>query len=178
VDVSERLTKWGWFSMEKEQVFLPRFGLRLEMPEGTSQVTYMGYGPMDSYVDKKSAAYKGLFNTTVDDMYENHEYPQESGARYGVDYAWVTNQRGAGIFVEQVSAPMSLSVTNYTSHDIEKAKHPHELNKLDTTLVHLDYKNTGIGSNSCGPILMKKYRFDERQFEFAVSILPAFREDW
>jgi len=178
VEVSERLQTWGWHTMEKEQVFLPRFGLRLEMPEGTNQVTYMGYGPVDSYMDKKSAAYKGLFTTSVEKMSENHEYPQESGARYGVDYAWITNEHGKGIFVEYGSAPMSLSVSNYTAHDIDKAQHPYELNKLDTTLVHLDYKNSGVGSNSCGPQLMKKYRLDERQFEFAVNITPAFREDW
>jgi len=110
-------------------------------------------------------------------MNEMHEYPQESGARYGVEYAWITNQHGKGILVQCGDKPMSLSVSNYSSHDIEKAMHPHELNKLDTTIVHLDYKNTGIGSNSCGPELVKKYRFDEREFEFSVSITPAFRDD-
>ena len=178
VEVAKRLCKFYWQGEHEDQVPLPRFGLRLEMPEGTSQVTYMGYGPHDSYVDKHRGAYKGLFNATVDKMSEIHEYPQESGARYGVDYAWITDQRGVGVLVQCGSEPMSLSVSNYTSHDIEKAAHPHELNKLDTTIVHLDYKNTGVGSNSCGPELIKKYRFDEREFEFTVSIMPAFREDW
>jgi len=178
VDVSERLRVVGWGNQEPQQVYLPRFGLRLEMPEGTNQVTYLGYGPMDSYVDKKNAAHKGLFDTTADEMFENHERPQENGARYGVDYAWITDQRGKGILAECGEAPISLSVSQFCNHDMVEAKHPHELPKLDTTLVHLDYKNTGIGSNSCGPVLSEKYRFDERQFTFLVSILPAFREDW
>ena len=178
VEVNEHPKKWSWDKMDEQQVYLPRFGLRLEMPEGTSQVSYLGYGPTDSYVDKKNATYKGLFHNTVDKMNENHEYPQESGARYGVEYAWITNQQGRGVYVECDKAPISLSVSNYCNHDLAKAMHPHELTKLDTTMVHLDYKNTGIGSNSCGPILEKKYRFDEREFDFAVSFTPAFREDW
>jgi len=178
VEVAERVNTWGWHNTDKSQVFLPRFGLRLEMPEGTSKVTYLGYGPTDSYVDKKSAAYKGLFDTTVCKMNEVHEYPQESGARYGVDYAWITNQQGRGILAQYGSAPFSLSVANYTAHDMDKAQHPYELTKLDTTLVHLDYKNTGIGSNSCGPILEKMYRFDERKFDYSVSLMPVFREDF
>ncbi|MCL2572661.1 MAG: DUF4981 domain-containing protein [Defluviitaleaceae bacterium] len=180
VEVDERLRdKFGWSKTNgMEQVYLPRFGLRLEMPEGTNQVTYHGYGPTESYVDKRRSTYKGLFSTTVDTMSEKHEYPQESGARYGVDYAWITDQRGKGIYVQCGEAPISISASNYCNHDLTEAKHPHELTKLDTTLVHLDYKNTGIGSGSCGPILEKPYRFDERQFSFTVSILPAFREDW
>ncbi|MCL2360752.1 MAG: DUF4981 domain-containing protein [Defluviitaleaceae bacterium] len=178
VKVAERLRKIGWGSEKDEQVYLPRFGLRLELPEDTSQVSYLGYGPTDSYVDKKQSAYKGLFDTTVDKMNEVHEYPQESGARYGVDYAWITNQRGMGILATCGDTPMSLSVSNYTNHDLAESKHPHELTKLETTRVHLDYKNTGIGSGSCGPSMETKYRFEEREFSFTVSILPAFREDW
>ena len=177
VEVDKRMRKVGW-SDEEIQVFLPRFGLRLEMPEGTNQVTYHGYGPTDSYVDKRRSTYKGLFNTSVEKMSEIHEYPQESGARYGVEYAWITNQHGRGILVTCGEAPISLSASNFDDHDLTKATHPHELTKLDTTVVHLDYKNTGIGSNSCGPILEKMYRFDEQQFSFSVCIQPAFREDW
>jgi len=178
VKVTENKRQYGGWSNETIQVPLPRFGLRLELPDGANQVTYLGYGPKDSYVDKQNASYKAVFNTTPDEMFENHEFPQENGARYGVDYAWVTNDHGTGILAQCGDTPISLTVSHYTSHDIEAAKHPHELVKLDTTLVHLDYKNTGIGSGSCGPMISDKYSFDEREFEFKVSIHPARREDW
>jgi len=177
VQVSEFTRLFGGWDNETSQVYLPRFGLRLELPDGANQVTYLGYGPSDSYVDKKQSAYKAIFTTTTDMMMENHERPQENGARYGVDYAWVTNDHGVGILAECGSQPMSLTVTHYCNHDLTAAPHPHELTKLDTTIVHLDYKNTGIGSASCGPLLLDKYRFNEREFEFGVSILPAMRED-
>ena len=178
VEVVEHLRKIGWGSTKDEQVYLPRFGLRLELPEDTSRVTYHGYGPTDSYVDKRQSTYKSLFTTTVDQMNECHEFPQESGARYGVDYAWITDQWGRGILATCGDTPISLSVSNYDNHDLAKSAHPHELTKLETTRVHLDYKNTGIGSASCGPVIESKYRFDEREFSFSVSIQPAFREDW
>jgi len=178
VDVTER-ERWygGWGTDKPNQVYLPRFGLRLELPDGASQVTYHGYGPTDSYEDKRAAAYKAEFNTTVDEMMVHHERPQENGARYGVEYAYVTNDHGVGILAETDSAPMSLSVSHYTAHDLDAAKHPHDLQKSDTTYMHLDYKNAGIGSGSCGPTLDEKYRFNEREFEFAVTILPVCRED-
>jgi len=36
---------------------------------------------------------------------------------------------------------------------------------------------SGVGSNSCGPQLAEKYRFDEREFAFDLLIKPVFKED-
>ena len=159
---------------------LPRFGLRFVMPAGSESVTYFGYGPRESYADKRRSAWKGLFAATVDSLFENYAMPQENGARYGVDYATVTDARGMGLLFERATDSanegFSFSASHYSPHDLDKASHPYELNKRDETIVHIDYKNCGIGSNSCGPALYKKYRFDERKFIFKVSLTPVFRD--
>jgi beta-galactosidase len=149
---------------------LPRFGLRFVMPAGTEHVSYLGYGPHESYSDKKHSTYKSLFNTTVDAMFENYAVPQENGARYGVDYASVTDARGFGMMFE---GAFSLSASHYCNHDMDKAGHFYELTKLDETIVFIDYKNCAVGSNSCGPLLHVPYRFDEREFEFTCGFAPV-----
>lgn len=40
------------------------------------------------------------------------------------------------------------------------------------TVWSLDYRQSGIGSNSCGPELAEAYRLGEKTFTFAVSISP------
>jgi len=155
------------------QLTLPRFGLRFTMPKGTENVRYFGYGPGENYIDMRRSAWKGCFQTSVDDMFVNYDYPQENGARYGVDYALLTDGRGFGLLVEAAEDTFSLSASHYTSRDLETAMHPFELTKLDETVIHIDYKNNGIGSNSCGPELTKPYRFDERNFTFSVSFMPV-----
>ena len=49
--------------------------------------------------------------------------------------------------------------------------HESELIQSDNTIVRIDYKNSGIGSNSCGPELLKQYRLNEKNidFEFLIS---------
>ena len=170
VDVTERLK----MDNDKSQLMLPRFGLRFMMPSGTENVKYFGYGPNESYMDKRQSARKGLFATTVDAMFENYAVPQENGARYGVDYAVVCDPRGFGLLFESGdTGAFSLSVSHYTADDLDRAAHPYELIKRDETFVYIDKKNCAVGSNSCGPALYKPYRFDERKFTFKASFVPV-----
>jgi beta-galactosidase len=168
VSVSERKRLW-----DGNQLMLPRFGLRFVMPAGSEDVLYFGYGPHETYADKRRGAYKSLFSTTVDSMFENYPMPQENGARYGVDYAMVTDARGFGLLFE---GGFSFSASHFTAHDLDKANHPYELRRRNETIVHIDYKNSAVGSNSCGPLLYAPYRFDEGAFTFACSFSPVFRQ--
>ena len=157
----------------KSQLMLPRFGLKFVMPKGMEQVDYFGYGPHENYTDMRLSVYKTLHSTCVNDIFENYAMPQENGARYSTDYAFVGDERARGLLFEAVDKPFSFNAMHYTSHDLDKAQHPHELTKLDETIVNIDYKNNAIGSNSCGPELYKPHRFDEREFTFNISFVPV-----
>ena len=39
------------------------------------------------------------------------------------------------------------------------------------SLLCLDYAMSGVGSNSCGPELLEKYRLDAQNFTFAFTLL-------
>jgi len=63
--------------------WLPRFGVRLFLPQAMGNVEYLGLGPHDSYVDKRHACWRGLFKTSVEQMHEDYVRPQENGSRCG-----------------------------------------------------------------------------------------------
>ena len=155
------------------QLMLPRFGLRFVMPKGTEHVKHFGYGPTENYLDMRHSAWKGAFQTTVDDMFVNYEFPQENGARFGNDYALFTDAQGFGLLVEAGSGAFSFNASHYANADLDRAKHFYQLEKQEETFVHIDYKNNAIGSNSCGPGLLPQYRFDELGFSFDVSFMPV-----
>lgn len=156
--------------------FLPRFGLQLIMPQGNGEVEYFGYGPHESYVDKRQSVRKSKYVLTVDEMFENYIMPQENGSRYGTEWAIVSNELGMGLLFTSPEA-FSFNVSHYTPEDLTAAQHTYELAKRKETVVHLDYKMSGVGSNSCGPELLEQYRFDEKEFGFELSIRPVFKED-
>ncbi|TBL79757.1 glycoside hydrolase family 2 TIM barrel-domain containing protein [Paenibacillus thalictri] len=158
--------------------FLPRFGLQLVMPRGTEEVEYFGFGPHESYIDKRQSVKKGKYLLTVDDMFENYIMPQENGARFGTEWAVVSSEQGMGLKFT-APQPFSFSASHFTPEDLTGATHDYELSKLKRkeTIVHLDYKMSGVGSNSCGPELLEQYRLNETQFAFEISMMPLFKED-
>jgi beta-galactosidase len=157
--------------------FLPRFGLQLTMPRGAEEVEYFGLGPHESYIDKRQSVRKGKYLLTVDEMFQNYIMPQENGSRYGTEWAIVSNEQGMGLKFASPDGEFSFNAAHYTPADLTAATHSHELSKRKETIVHLDYKMSGVGSNSCGPELLQQYRLDEKEFEFKLTILPIFKED-
>ena len=63
-----------------------------------------------------------------------------------------------------------INVSLYDSKKLTAAKHINELAADGCTSVRIDYKNSGIGSNSCGPELLEKYRLREKDIHFVFYI--------
>lgn len=159
--------------------FLPRFGLQLIMPAGNEEVEYFGYGPHESYNDKRQSAKKGKYLSTVDGLFQNYVMPQENGSRYGTEWVIVSNPLGMGLKFTSSSQDFSFNAAHYLPKDLTEAAHTYELaaRKLRETVVQLDYKVSGVGSNSCGPELLEQYRLDEKEFTYELTISPVFKED-
>ncbi|MNC27800.1 Evolved beta-galactosidase subunit alpha [compost metagenome] len=157
--------------------FLPRFGLQLTMPAGNDEVEYFGYGPHESYMDKRHSVKKGKYLYNVDEMFENYVMPQENGSRYGADWVIVSNLLGMGLKFVSAAEHFSFNASRYTPADLDKAKHTYELAPRKETIVQLDYKLSGVGSNSCGPELLDQYRLNEKEFSYSLRISPVFKED-
>jgi len=156
--------------------FLPRFGLELTMPKGTEEIEYYGYGPHESYIDKRASVRKGKYLLSVDDMFENYVMPQETGSRYGTEWAIASTVQGMGLKFT-AAQPFSFQALHYTAEDLTAAQHTYELKRRPETIVTLDYQMSGTGSGSCGPQLAEPYRFTEKSFDFELTIQPIFKEE-
>lgn len=176
VDVTGEITLNTKVKVRENALFMPRFGLQFTMPKGTEEVEYFGYGPHENYIDKRQSVKKGKYLTTVDKMFENYLFPQENGSRCGTEWAVISNLQGMGLKITSDSE-FSFNAAHYTPEDLTGAAHPYELKKRQETVVNIDYKMSGVGSNSCGPELLPKYRLDEKEFEFRIKIAPVFKED-
>ena len=60
---------------------------------------------------------------------------------------------------------------------LDKAQHTDELCSDGFVHLRIDYKNSGIGSNSCGPELDEAFRLSEKEFRFSIRLLPALVND-
>ena len=48
--------------------------------------------------------------------------------------------------------------------------------ETETTLI-IDYKQAGIGSNSCGPGLVEEHQFKDASFDFSFTVKPVVLGD-
>lgn len=140
----------------KEMPFLPRFGLRMFMPKSFENVTYLGYGPNESYVDKRRSSYFGKFKSNVRDLHEDYIKPQENGSHYGCKEVSITDNFNNTFKV--IADKLNFNASEYTQEELANKKHNYELEKSGHTVLCLDSHMSGIGSNSCGPGLIEKYR--------------------
>jgi len=63
-----------------------------------------------------------------------------------------------------------INVSKYSVENLTKAMHIDELEENNAVNIRIDYKNSGIGSNSCGPELMEKYRLNEKEIKFSFVV--------
>lgn len=155
---------------DKEFPDLPRFGIRMFLNKKMNEITYFGMGPQESYRDKHQASCHGLFRSKVAQMHEDYIRPQENGSHYDCDYVELTNGQ-CGIAAVSKN-PFSFNASVYTQEELERVSHNYELKESDSTVFCMDYAMNGIGSNSCGPDVMDKYRFDEEAFQFQFELIP------
>ena len=149
---------------------LPRFGVRMFLDKKLADIRYFGMGPQESYRDKHQAASHGLYRANVRDLHEDYIRPQENGSHYDCGYVELNNSRyGMAVFSEST---FSFNASYYTQEELEKKTHNYELAESDSVVLCVDYALNGIGSNSCGPVVLDQYRFNDVLFRFQFTLVP------
>ena len=156
---------------------LPRLGFEFKMPEENERLRYFGKGDVESYADKCQASKKGVFETTVTEHFEHYVRPQENMAHTDTDWMAVSNLSGHGIYAFSTGKSFSFNCAHYTAKQLTDTAHDYELIPLKETVVNIDYRHTGIGSNSCGPVLGEQWRLDDETVDFEFRLTPAFIND-
>ncbi|KAB8294355.1 glycoside hydrolase family 2 TIM barrel-domain containing protein [Bifidobacterium avesanii] len=155
--------------------FLPRFGLRLFVPKELGRVRYCGLGPGESYIDKRRASWHGVFEATPATLFEPYIKPQENGNHHDCDWA---SLMGDGVTLTAYTGRtdgegFDFQALPYAAEELTAKGHNHELEPCpDANVVCLDYRQSGVGSNSCGPALIEAYRLDAEAFTFRIALKP------
>ncbi len=134
--------------------YLPRIGLTFALPESMAKkFAYKGYGPHESYIDKRLASEYGAYTSTAAKEYFRYVKPQESGSHFASTE--VVLDGGVEITAQK---PFSFSVLPYAAQTLANAAHDFELREDGNVYISLDVAMSGVGTNSCGPDLAEEYR--------------------
>ncbi|MFS2186792.1 glycoside hydrolase family 2 TIM barrel-domain containing protein [Mucilaginibacter sp. Mucisp84] len=159
------------FNPGKNDLDIPRLGLRLFLNQGLEHVEWYGRGPHENYSDRKESAGLGQYQKTVAEMLEPYERPQGMGNREDVHWLKVTDEENAGIMIV-ADGKLNFTVLHYTDQDLQTADHLYKLKPRRETVLSLDYKQLGIGNASCGPIPLPEYYIPTVPAGISFSIRP------
>ena len=150
-------------AFDGNRIFLPRLGF--EFKTKADGFEYYGYGPYESYIDMHHASKVGKYTSNAAAEYVDYIMPQEHGNHYGAkyldlgEYSFVTNDT------------FEFRVSKFTTAELDRKAHNFELEPNGYSNVRIDYKVSGIGSESCGPALASRYQLREKEIRFNFTIL-------
>jgi len=153
--------------VNERSFWLQRFGYEFELCDPDAAFRYFGFGPGETYVDLRNYAGFGLWESKASKEYVSYIVPQEHGNHYGVRHLAFEN----GLTFAADTA-FECNVSQYSTLELLRKKHAAELEKDGKTHVRVDYKDSGIGSGSCGPQLLDQYKLSEKDitFKFVMKI--------
>ncbi|NLO01504.1 MAG: DUF4981 domain-containing protein [Bacteroidales bacterium] len=183
----------NYFKMfEKDLPEIVRMGMNLIMPRRFDQMSWLGRGPHESYQDRKSSAFVGLYKGSVADQYHAYLRPQENGNKTDVRWLAVTDTLGNGLFFEgnpllEVSAHHNL-LTDFESiirsfggeHEGPDAinRHTTDVKPRNLTSVNIDYKQMGVGGdNSWGALTHDQYRLTDDEYSYSFRMRGIVKGD-
>lgn len=152
-------------------LYLPRFGMKMQIPDEYESIRWFGRGSHNNYVDKKESAVIGIYEGLVEDMSEPFEKPQDSANRCDTRWFSLKNRIGQGIFYGGLDT-FSFSTCCYSMEQIEKARHNCDLKRDGYIYVNIDYMQSGLGSNACGPKPQDKYLLFTNPNRFSFTFAP------
>lgn len=155
----------------RECTYIPRIGYNFSIPVNDAVMTWYGLGPDENYVDKKEYVQLGIYENQVDDMFEPYEYPQETGNKMEVRWASFKDESEMGIMII-ADDKINISSYYYDINDIDEAMHQKDLTRNDDLLINIDFRQTGIGNNSCGAETLEQYRLYPVETTMKVLYVP------
>ena len=149
----------------------PRLGVVMRLAAPFNALEWYGHGPHETYCDRKAGAPVGRYASTVAAQYVPYIMPQEHGNKVGVRWLALRDADGRGLLFGG-RQPLSCNATHYPAEDLIAAYHTCDLEAREEVFLYLDWMQRGLGSASCGPDTLERYRIGAGAFAFDYSFKP------
>lgn len=136
---------------------MPKFGMRVRIPENYNTIDWYGRGPYENYPDRKTASLIGLYHSELENFVVPYPAPQDNANRCDVRWFSFGTQNDNSIKITGLQ-PLNFRAWPYSEDDLENAKHDYQLPKREFINLNIDLNIHGVGGDDTwGAKTMKKY---------------------
>lgn len=168
---------------EKPLSEMPRLGMYMILPAEYDEMTWLGRGPHENYVDRKSGALIGKYQATVWEQYHPYVRAQETANHCDVRWVSLRNKQGEGLLITG-EEPLSISAWNFPMEDLSyrpsqvERRHGGSLIKKDMVWLNIDHKQMGVGGdNTWGAQVHPEYTITPHEWKYSFTIQPLNNND-
>ena len=158
---------------------LPRFGMRMILPEDCNNFVYYGRGPWENYSDRNESSFLGRYEQSTNEQLFTYVRPQESGNKTDVRWLELTNRHGIGLRIEGLQ-PLSVSAMPYRTEDLDPGATKNQMHYSDIVprnevVLHVDLAQRGLGGDDAwGAVPHEPYRLEADSYSYGYVIRPIF----
>lgn len=116
---------------------MPRVGMRMRLPVAFNNISYLGRGPQENYIDRNHGSFFDVYQTTADAMYYPYVRPQENGHRTDTRWIELRNADGRGLrFATDSLMEFNALRNSIEDFDSEEATaHPYQWNNFSAEAI-------------------------------------------
>jgi beta-galactosidase len=158
-------------TLPKQLDDVARVGINFEINGLFNEYKYFGVGPHETVPDR-AIGRVGKYKSSVANLMSDYIKPQENGGRTGVRWFELRDVHNKGIRVE-LDKPRMVTTLHVRSEDLADATHNVYVRRSGTTVITIDAAHRGVGTASCGPDTLAKYKIRPglHRFTWTISVL-------
>ncbi|MBP0962232.1 MAG: hypothetical protein J5864_08820, partial [Oscillospiraceae bacterium] len=151
-----------------------RVGSAMTIPEGFEQLSWYGNGPVETFNDRKTCGRKGVWNSTVSDMFFPYMKTDDSGNLTDVRWIALKNEKEGLELKVEASGSVEAQALHFTPDDINSTNHVYELTPRKETILNVNYGSMGTGTATCGPGTLSQYQLPSNKvYNWEYTIIPS-----
>jgi len=153
------------------RVNLARIGVRMLLDKKFDRMTFFGRGPFENYSDRKYSAEVGLYDLGVNEQYK-YEKPMERGNHEEVRWAKLYGKDMPGMTIQSDEKLMQVAALPHTDEQMYPVEYKIDLPASTSTVVCVSTKTLGVGSASCGPQPLDRFKVysDPTSFTYIIKL--------
>ena len=157
---------------DTDKPVMPKFGMRMRLPADFTHIEYYGRGPWENYPDRKCSAFLGRYTMPLSEFETEYIHPQDNGCR--TDVRWFNISDGKKTLCIEGYQPLCIRAWDYGEEDLEKAAHPHEIQRGRFVNLNIDLNVHGVGGiDTWGQRTLPQYTIDgnkPHQYSFILTM--------
>jgi beta-galactosidase len=169
LEAADRLRLQAEIVLGEDMQDLPRAGLLFRIAPGFEQLAWHGLGPIENYPDRLACVWKAVHESTVTEQYTPYVMPQENGLKCQTTRIELRNPKGTRLGIQSANE-VAFSATHFHPQDLTNAFHTHELTPRTETILCIDAAHRGVGTASCGPDTLEKYRLNATRYRLDLTL--------